>query len=250
MRKDTEMAQGKLMLNNEWNTIFQSLPNDKAGELIKALYSCHNKEMVDMDDPVLFSVFAMMSETVCENAEKYEEKCRKNAENRSKKTEKETERPSTTVNDRSQNKNIKEKDSKESKEKDVLTDIQKESPAKSEPLLVAAQEIIKYLNEKAGTHYRTSSKETVAMIKARMNDHYTVDDFEKVIDVKVAEWKGTDQERYLRPETLFRPSHFESYLNQPMPKARTGTKKVTKFDQGMVTNYDNRELARMIVNGV
>lgn len=26
--------------------------------------------------------------------------------------------------------------------------------------------------------------------------------------------------------------------------------KVTKFDQGMVTNYDNRELARMIVNGV
>lgn len=225
------------MLNNEWNAIFQNLPNDKAGELIKALYSCHNKEMVSMDDPVLFSIFFMMSETVCENAEKYEEKCRKNAQNRSKKTEKETERPSTTVNDRSQNKNIKEKDSKESKEKDVLTDIQKEKP-----LMVAAQEIVKYLNDQAGTHYRASSKETVSMIKARLADHHTVDDFKRVIDVKVAEWKGTEQEQYLRPETLFCAKHFESYLNQPMPK-----KKVTSFDRGMMQRDRDDDLVRRVI---
>lgn len=214
------MAQGKLMLNNEWNTVFQSLPDEKAGQLVKALYDCHNGDMVALDDPVLFSVFLMMSETVCENAKKYEDKCKKNAENRSKRAEKDSVRPSTTVNDRRQNKNIKEKDSKESKEKDT----EKEKTA----LLPASQEIVRYLNDKAGTRYSASSRNTVTMIKGRMEEGHTVDDFKQVIDTKVDEWKGTEQEKYLRPETLFCAKHFESYLNQK-PRG-----KVTKFDRGMM----------------
>ena len=242
------MAQGKLMLNNEWNTMFQNLPDEKAGQLIKALYDCHNREEVALDDPVLFSVFLMMSETVCENADKYEEKCRKNAENRTraKTTDDETERPSTTVNDRGQNKNIKEKDSIESKEKDLT---EKESPAKAEPLMPAVQEIVKYLNDKAGTHYRHTSRETAELVKARLNDHYTIDDFKRVIDVKCAEWMGTEQQKYLRPETLFKRSHFEGYLNQPMERPPD---KVTRFDRNIMqrtgsVKEENDEMVRQIL---
>ena len=73
-------------------------------------------------------------------------------------------------------------------------------------------QICTYLNEKAGTNYRPTSAATQRHINARLAEGFTVDDFIKVIDVKCAEWQGTDMEKYLRPETLF-GTKFESYLN-------------------------------------
>lgn len=79
------------------------------------------------------------------------------------------------------------------------------------------QEILDYLNSKAGTSYRASSKATQRLINARTNEHFTVDDFKKVIDIKVAAWKDDPKmSQYLRPKTLF-GTNFESYLNEPMP---------------------------------
>lgn len=74
--------------------------------------------------------------------------------------------------------------------------------------------ILSYLNEKAGTSYRASCKKTQSLINARFNETFTIDDFKRVIDIKVAEW-GNDEKmsKFLRPETLFGPK-FESYLNQ------------------------------------
>lgn len=75
------------------------------------------------------------------------------------------------------------------------------------------QSIIKYLNEKTSKHYKHTTNKTKAVIDARWNEKFTEDDFRQVIDNKVAEWKGTDMEKFLRPETLF-GNKFEGYLNQ------------------------------------
>lgn len=72
--------------------------------------------------------------------------------------------------------------------------------------------VVSYLNEKAGTSYRTSTAKTQTAIKARLNEGFTVDDFKTVIDKKCAEWLGTEWEKFLRPETLF-GTKFEGYLN-------------------------------------
>ena len=72
--------------------------------------------------------------------------------------------------------------------------------------------VITYLNTKAGTNYRSTGSKTRTCINARLNEGFTVEDFQKVIDRKCAEWIGTDFEKYLRPETLF-GAKFESYLN-------------------------------------
>ena len=76
------------------------------------------------------------------------------------------------------------------------------------------EEIIAYLNEICGTSYKASSKETKRLIKARLNDGYTVDDFKAVIYKKAKQWKD-DQKMcgFLRPQTLF-GTKFESYLNE------------------------------------
>ena len=78
------------------------------------------------------------------------------------------------------------------------------------------EEIINYLNEKAGTKYKSTSKDTIKHINARLKEGYPVQDFKYVIDVKVAEWQGTKMEMYIRPSTLFN-SKMDNYVNQPMP---------------------------------
>jgi uncharacterized phage protein (TIGR02220 family) len=81
----------------------------------------------------------------------------------------------------------------------------------------AYAEIINYLNEKAGTNYKHTTKSTQEHIKARLNDNFSIENFKTVIDKKCAEWKGTEFEQYLRPQTLF-GTKFESYLNSKVTK--------------------------------
>lgn len=83
------------------------------------------------------------------------------------------------------------------------------SPAKAEQ----CKEIIDYLNLKANTNYKYTTSKTQTLIKARYNEGFIIDDFKRVIDNKTSEWKNTEMEKYLRPETLF-GTKFESYLNQ------------------------------------
>lgn len=82
-------------------------------------------------------------------------------------------------------------------------------------------DILCFLNEKAGTKYRAETQATQKLIVARLEDGFTVEDFQTVIDKKCAEWKDDDKmAKYLRPETLF-GNKFEGYLNAPVVKKET-----------------------------
>ena len=85
-------------------------------------------------------------------------------------------------------------------------------------------EIIDYLNNKTNSNYRYDGKKTKDLIKARMNEGFTLDDFKRVIDNKVNSW-GNDEKmvKFLRPETLF-SNKFESYLNEKVAFKKKTTK--------------------------
>ena len=74
--------------------------------------------------------------------------------------------------------------------------------------------VIEHLNEVTGKSYDYRRDSSSKPVTARLNEGYTVEDCIKVIDVKASEWLRTDMRQYLRPETLFRASKFESYLQQ------------------------------------
>lgn len=86
--------------------------------------------------------------------------------------------------------------------------------------------IIEYLNSKTGKAYKSTTKKTQSLIKSRLDEGFNEEEFFKVIDNKVAEWKGTEYEKYLRPETLF-GNKFEGYLNQDFVP---GTKEINKVN--------------------
>ncbi len=82
--------------------------------------------------------------------------------------------------------------------------------------------VVDYLNSKAGTHYKASSKATQQHINARLKEGYTADDFKRVVDNMWTAWKATEWEQYMRPSTLF-GSKFENYLNRkPQSKGKNG----------------------------
>ncbi|MFL8888661.1 conserved phage C-terminal domain-containing protein [Helcococcus kunzii] len=76
------------------------------------------------------------------------------------------------------------------------------------------KEIIDYLNDNAGKNFKTTTRKNQHLIKARFNENFNLDDFKRVIDNKVSQWKNDARmNKYLRPETLF-GTKFESYLNE------------------------------------
>ncbi|MBV5191131.1 conserved phage C-terminal domain-containing protein [Staphylococcus chromogenes] len=86
------------------------------------------------------------------------------------------------------------------------------------PTAYPYRDVIDYLNQQTGKHYKPTTKKNQTVIRARTDEGFNIDDFKKVIDNKVSEWKGTDMEKYLRPETLF-GTKFEGYLNQQQSNA-------------------------------
>lgn len=74
-------------------------------------------------------------------------------------------------------------------------------------------EILDHLNMRTNQHYKSTTKKTRDLIKARFKEGFTLEDFKTVIDKMCVEWMNTDMQKYLRPETLF-GNKFESYLNR------------------------------------
>lgn len=87
------------------------------------------------------------------------------------------------------------------------------SSAKAKLYGSEVKRVVDYLNQRTNKKFKQSTPKTQSLIVARLKEGFTLDDFQTVIDNKTIEWAGTDQEKYLRPCTLF-GTKFESYLNQ------------------------------------
>lgn len=120
------------------------------------------------------------------------------------------------VNEYNNSINVYSNEQRKVKESKVKKSKVKESKGKEKTYSTISNEIdsiVSYLNNKAGTKYRTSTSKTKQCINARLKEGYTIDDFYLVIDKKCNEWMNTEMEKFIRPETLF-GNKFESYLNQ------------------------------------
>ena len=68
------------------------------------------------------------------------------------------------------------------------------------------QNVINYLNEKAGTAYKATSQANKKHIQARFNEGFNLDDFKRVIDNKVKDWNHEPTEKEKGYAILFTAS--------------------------------------------
>ena len=111
-----------------------------------------------------------------------------------------------------QNEPVSNNNKSKNNKSNTESNVERQTAPSGKPEQIA--EIIGYLNKRVGTHYRATTRKTQTLIKARLNEGFTVDDFKQVIDNKAEAWLGDQKmEKYLRPETLF-GTKFEGYLNE------------------------------------
>ncbi len=129
-----------------------------------------------------------------------------------------------TYHDTSTIRGQKEKEKEKEKEKDTTTSSSDESDTQ---VPIPYQEILEYLNEKAGKNFNHKAEAHRKLIRARWNEGYTVENFKTVINNKASQWLGKFDrdnkplDRYLRPSTLFAQKHFDNYLNETVSKPQS-----------------------------
>ena len=103
------------------------------------------------------------------------------------------------------NKNVRTKEGKNERVKD-----------NTDP--IPYQEIIDFLNQKAGKSFKHTAAVNKKLIKTRWQEGYTLEQFKRVIDTKVADWiDDPKMNQYMQPSTLF-GNKFDQYLNQRTKK--------------------------------
>ena len=128
------------------------------------------------------------------------------------------------------NENQKENESKTHQDVNVIVNVNDNVDVNVKKIsLEEIKGIVEYLNIKSNSHYKYSTDKTQTLIKARIKDGFTLDDFKIVIDKKCEEWLGTDFEKFLRPETLF-SNKFEGYLNQKITAKKKTLKDISMSD--------------------
>ena len=83
------------------------------------------------------------------------------------------------------------------------------------------EEIIDYLNSVANSDYSPNDHRTIDALNQLIKEGYSLDDFKLVIDKKWSDWKGTEWQKYVRPETLFK-AKFKRYLHEQPRITKSG----------------------------
>ena len=90
--------------------------------------------------------------------------------------------------------------------------------------------VLAHLNQISGSRYQ-KSKTSLENIRARLREGYSVADLQLVIDLKHEHWHENDEQyQYMRPETLFGPKKFESYLQSATRWDQKGRPKRADWD--------------------
>lgn len=186
--------------------LFNKLPDEIAGKLIKHIFSYVNCENPEANDLLLDIAFSPIKQSLKRDLSKWQTHIQQRVEAGKKSAAKranDKQRNSTTVKARSTN----------------PTDSVNVSVSDS------VSEVIKHLNNVINSKYKASTKSHIENISARLNDGHSVNDLKLVIDSKSRDWLGTDMAQYLRPSTLFQASKFQGYLTHAKPMSNINSPK-------------------------
>lgn len=226
--------KNSFVLYASYMTQINLLSMEQRGVLLTAIMSYSSGDELPEMDGITQMAFAFIKADMDRDAEKYHQTCeaRKEAGKRGG-------RPKANGFSEKQSK-AKKANGFSEKQKNPDDEYEYEYEDDSKNNISGSEypykDVISYLNQKAGTQFKDKSKDSRRHIKARFDEGYTLEDFKKVIDGRVAAWKGTDMEQYLRPATLF-GTKFESYLNAKPGK----TKNTFNNFSGRVYDFDELE---------
>lgn len=73
-------SKNSFVIYDNWASLLCDLPNEQAGELIKAICAYKLGQFESLDDPVISAIFNMIKQKLDEDSQKYQEVCEKRKE--------------------------------------------------------------------------------------------------------------------------------------------------------------------------
>lgn len=104
----------------------------------------------------------------------------------------------------------KERERVKEREKEQVKEKEKDKEIESK-----VTKVLKYYNKKTNRQLKIENEAHRKNIRARLSERYGLADCVLVIDYKYSQWwSNKDTKNWVNVVTLFRPSHFDTYLNE------------------------------------
>ena len=235
--------KNSVLIMDSWAVILSNLDDVVAGKLIKAICKYQATGQIETDDNTVRAILEGWRPTIDANNATYDARVERAKNARSKKSDIKVNinhdiKDDIKVDIKDDIKSVSDSVSVSVSSKEDINNVEQTRQSESD-----ISEIVDYLNAKTQKKFSSKTAATRKAIIARLKEGYTVEDFKKVIDNKVSDWTDGDMEKYLRPQTLFRPSNFEAYLNESQKPRPSNPFK--KFPQN---EYTEDDLERFIAN--
>jgi uncharacterized phage protein (TIGR02220 family) len=183
----------------DWNTTFNSLPDDKAGQLIKHLLSYVNDENPETNDLLINAVFASIKATLKRDLIKWEAKSEKNKE-------------SALIRWNKSNANECERIERNAKHADSVSDSVSDSDIKvNNNLTVDWVALLKFFNDVTGRSFKVVSAKAKKQIKDRLKEGYSKEDLVTAINNCFNDKYHQDNRHYLTLEFISRSDKMEKF---------------------------------------
>jgi len=97
-------------------------------------------------------------------------------------------------------------------------------------------QVLAYLNKITGRQFKAPGEN----MEQRLIEGHTKAELMLVIRDRWERWKGTEMEEYVRPSTLFRPSHFNEYLAEATKGEKKKVPACPKCGRPLINEIKNR----------
>lgn len=115
--------------------------------------------------------------------------------------------------DNERNAQVGEKQKEIAREPEVNREVDKIREDKTHTCSGEAEAIISYLNEKTGRDFHLTDS-NLKFVSGRLGEGYSAEDLRKVVDAKVKDKWFIENKKFLRPETLFNATKFQTYIQE------------------------------------
>jgi len=99
-----------------------------------------------------------------------------------------------------------------------------------------SESLLRYLNKITGRQFKVPGEN----MEQRLIEGHTKAELMLIIQDRWERWKGTEMEEYVRPSTLFRPSHFNEYLAEATKGEKKKFPACPKCGKSLANEIKNR----------
>jgi uncharacterized phage protein (TIGR02220 family) len=190
------MAENKksFIAYSDWHGMFNALPDEVAGKLIKHIFSYVNDENPSSEDFIINALFEQIKATLKRDLIKWD----KERSQRSDAGKKSAESRATKSNERSTEDNERQRNS---------------TVSVSDNDIINWAELLKFFNSKTNKNCKVIPTKAKTAFTARLKEGYTKQDFAKAIQNCAADEFHINNPHHLTLEFISRQDKLDKYLN-------------------------------------